>query len=104
MKGLEADQVITLTRDAAGKILAVELSDTERARGRENFDFYCFLIWPFVESTWLGAVSLMGLTPPPNQKTDVWVDFVQAQDKAQLVSLPFACVFNCGCLMAETAG
>ena len=63
LTGLENDQVITLVRDASGAILTVELSSQERRSGRENFDFYCFLIWPFIESTWLGAVSLMGLTP-----------------------------------------
>ena len=57
----------------------------ERKNGRENFDFYCFLIWPFIESTWLGAVSLMGLTPPPDQKSDVWVDVTKTQDVAQLL-------------------
>ena len=61
------------------------LSDTERKRGRENFDFYCFLIWPFVESTWLGAVALMGLTPPLELKTEVWLDVKKTQDAAQLL-------------------
>ena len=42
----------------------VALSESERACGRENFDFYCFLIWPFIEAGWLGAVSLLMLTPP----------------------------------------
>lgn len=27
-------------------------------------DFYCFLLWPFVESYWLAAVSLFSLVPP----------------------------------------
>lgn len=73
--GLERDGVVcvkrkTNTAGASGdgelqEIEAVELSDEERASGRENFDFYCFLIWPFIESSWLGAVSLLMLTPPP---------------------------------------
>lgn len=67
------------------KTLSAELSNTERTRGRENFDFYCFLIWPFVESTWLGAVSIMGLTPPLGSSADVWLDLKQAKEKAQLV-------------------
>ncbi|CAG8509781.1 6104_t:CDS:10, partial [Scutellospora calospora] len=41
----------------------VELSDAERAFGRENYDFYCFLIWPFVETYWLAAISLFSMTP-----------------------------------------
>ncbi|KAI7850552.1 putative acyltransferase [Circinella umbellata] len=39
----------------------VGLSDAERECGRENYDFLCFLIWPFVESYWLAAVSLFSL-------------------------------------------
>ncbi|CAG8637796.1 8623_t:CDS:2, partial [Cetraspora pellucida] len=41
----------------------VELSDAERAIGRENYDFYCFLIWPFVETYWLAVISLFSMTP-----------------------------------------
>ena len=83
--GLEKDQVITLDRDSTGEICSVGLHDTERKNGRENFDFYCFLIWPFVESAWLGAVSLMGLTPPSEEKSNVWVDLAKTQDAAQLL-------------------
>lgn len=91
LAGLELDGVITITRrerqtergavtkeignqasmDAApsvsSNIDALTLSATERSSGRENFDFYCFLIWPFVEASWLGAISLLMLTPPPSQ-------------------------------------
>ena len=86
LQGLEADNVIVLTRDATGKILTAELSDKERKSGRENYDFYCFLIWPFIESTWLAAVCLMSLTPPSASEKDVWIDFKQMQDQVQLVS------------------
>lgn len=41
----------------------VELSPEERASGRENYDFYCFLIWPFIETYWFAGVSLFALTP-----------------------------------------
>lgn len=86
LEGLEIDGVIALTRTATGDLSSVELSIAERSRGRENFDFYCFLIWPFVESAWLGAVSLMGLTPPlESTSSEIWLDLKQAQDKAQLV-------------------
>jgi 1-acyl-sn-glycerol-3-phosphate acyltransferase len=69
LAGLEKDDVIKISRSedptsGETKIDFVELSDTERAQGRENFDFYCFLIWPFIEAAWLGAMSLMMLTPP----------------------------------------
>ncbi|KAI4246773.1 MAG: hypothetical protein L6R40_001802 [Gallowayella cf. fulva] len=99
--GLQSDGVIKLTHpeilhgfdnDASPdpeKITAVELSSTERKNGRENFDFYNFLLWPFIESTWLGAVSLMGLTPPrvPSQQPqqDTWLDIRQAQETTQIL-------------------
>jgi glycerol-3-phosphate O-acyltransferase len=89
LKGLEADKVIEIIRDPQGKILEVGLADEEREAGRENYDFYCFLIWPFIEATWLGAVSLMGLTPSLGQPSDVWIDVAKAQSSAQLVSPPF---------------
>ena len=85
LDGLVSDGVITLTRGAAGDLRTAEISTAERSRGRENFDFYCFLIWPFVESAWLGAVSLMSLTPPFRSSSEVWLELKQAQDKAQLV-------------------
>lgn len=55
----------------------------ERKNGRENFDFYNFLLWPFIESTWLGAVSLMGLTPPGPSQSEAWLDIRQAQETTQ---------------------
>lgn len=65
LQGLEADSIVTVTRSAStSAIESVTLSQTERQSGRENFDFYCFLIWPFIESSWLSAVSLLMLTPP----------------------------------------
>lgn len=39
----------------------VSLSEQERINGREVFDFYCFLLWPFIESYWLAAVALTSL-------------------------------------------
>jgi hypothetical protein len=85
LRGLETDQVIELVRDSGGKISTVGLSDIERVAGRENYDFYCFLIWPFIEASWLGCVSLMGLTPPLGHTGDVWIDLTKAQNSAQLV-------------------
>jgi glycerol-3-phosphate O-acyltransferase len=83
--GLEADNVILIERDEEGNITKVGLSGAERAAGRENFDFYCFLIWPFIEASWLAAVSLMGLSPPLGQNGDIWVQVSKAQESAQLV-------------------
>ncbi|OTB01084.1 hypothetical protein M426DRAFT_323736 [Hypoxylon sp. CI-4A] len=85
--GLEDDRVLDLKRDEEGNILSIGLADEERAAGRENYDFYCFLIWPFIESTWLAAVSLMGLTPPlgQNDEEDAWIELAKAQNTAQLL-------------------
>ncbi|MCJ1404168.1 hypothetical protein MMC11_007393 [Xylographa trunciseda] len=83
LNGLERNSVITVSRDSDGTPLMVELSDIERKRGREDFDFYCFLIWPFCEASWLGAVSLLALTPPKGA-VDTWLQLNQVQDMAQL--------------------
>jgi hypothetical protein len=93
LQSLEAERVVNIVyKDPSTKkaIDYVELSDEERQRGRENYDFYCFLIWPFIESTWLAGVFILGLTPPKGHE-DVWVGVREAQDMAQLVrsSLPF---------------
>lgn len=74
-------------KDEADDTTYIELSDAERDCGRENHEFYCFLIWPFIEACWLGTVSLMGLTPPHGGPKDVWVDMKKAIDSAQLVSV-----------------
>ncbi|KAH7116012.1 glycerol-3-phosphate acyltransferase-like protein [Dendryphion nanum] len=83
---LESDNVIKITRSSSSPntITYVELSDSERETGRENYDFYCFLIWPFIESAWLGAVSLLMLTPPLGTSREVWLDMKKVQDRAQL--------------------
>ncbi|KAL8749508.1 MAG: hypothetical protein Q9184_006781 [Pyrenodesmia sp. 2 TL-2023] len=95
--GLESDGVIALGRQEPSNdhndlprpdshdIPFAELSSAERKIGRENFDFYNFLLWPFIESTWLGAVSLMGLTPPTPSQTGAWLDVRQTQETAQLL-------------------
>lgn len=87
LKQLEADKVILTSKgDNDNDISSIELHPTERSTGRENFDFYCFLIWPYIEAAWLGAVSLHMLTPPhPVSENESWVDFKKAQDLAQVL-------------------
>jgi glycerol-3-phosphate O-acyltransferase len=85
LSALEADNIIHIQRDGQGNIAKIGLSDAERAAGRENYDFYCFLIWPFIEASWLAAVSLMGLTPPVGENGDIWIQVSKAQSSAQLV-------------------
>ncbi|KAK2594591.1 hypothetical protein QQS21_007676 [Conoideocrella luteorostrata] len=85
LRGLEADHIVRLDRDEDGKVTTVGLSAEERKAGRENYDFYCFLIWPFIEASWLAAVSLMGLSPPPGVNGDIWIEQNKAQNSAQLL-------------------
>ncbi|OAL34714.1 hypothetical protein AYO20_05909 [Fonsecaea nubica] len=79
MQGLVRDDVLRVTEDSERM---VGLSDAERKSGRENYDLYCFLIWPFVDAAWLGAVSLLALVPPASSAG--WVDMQKAQNMAQL--------------------
>ena len=87
LHGLEADRIIQLERDENGDVVKIGLSNDERRAGRENYDFYCFLIWPFIEASWLAAVSLLGLSPAAGETEDVWVEVAKAQNSAQLVSI-----------------
>ncbi|KAK6436374.1 hypothetical protein LTR95_007432 [Oleoguttula sp. CCFEE 5521] len=87
LMGLEADQVLQTTfKD--GKVDTITLHPAERSIGRENFDFYCFLIWPFIEAAWLGAVSLFMLSTPRAAKhagASAWLPLPAVQDRAQLL-------------------
>ncbi|KHN99339.1 Phospholipid/glycerol acyltransferase [Metarhizium album ARSEF 1941] len=85
LRGLEADHIVRLDRDEGGSVTTIGLSAEERKAGRENYDFYCFLIWPFIEASWLAAVSLMGLSPPLGSNGDIWVEQNKAQNSAQLL-------------------
>lgn len=84
LHGLERDSVLKTTHDY--DTTYVELHPDERALGRDNFDFYNFLIWPFIEAAWLGAISLFMLTPSQaHGNFENWFDFRAVQDKAQLL-------------------
>lgn len=65
IQALEMDDVIL----CEGQLLG--LSPKERAAGRNNFDFFCFLIWPFIETCTFRpprlpsrACELTSLDPP----------------------------------------
>ncbi|GAA5814739.1 hypothetical protein MFLAVUS_008241 [Mucor flavus] len=67
---LADNQVIEVCEDGC-----IGLSDIERSCGRENYDFLCFMIWPFIESYWLAAISLFTLAPPSVAAQEpIWVD------------------------------
>ncbi|KAL0095889.1 acyltransferase [Phycomyces blakesleeanus] len=89
--GIESNTHRTITWLADNNVLEVTedgwvgLSDVERACGRENYDFLCFMIWPFIESYWLAAVSLFSLAPPSKSSTKepVWVENKLFANRAQ---------------------
>ena len=85
LRSLDAEKVLSVVRDMQDNVEFVELSIDERESGRENYDFYCFLIWPFIEASWLGAVSLMMLTPPTDYGGDGRLDMQKVQNQAQLL-------------------
>ncbi|RMZ79125.1 hypothetical protein DV738_g3425, partial [Chaetothyriales sp. CBS 135597] len=86
LAGLVRDDVLTSSEQPNGTV-TIGLSNTEREQGRENYDFYCFLIWPFVDASWLGAVSLLFLVPPApgtGPAASPWVEAKKAANLAQL--------------------
>lgn len=44
----------------------VEFSVSQLEKGSEIFDFYCFLLWPFIDGYWLATVSLLSILPKEN--------------------------------------
>lgn len=86
LRGLESDGVIAVTYkpDSSAEIDYVELAPKERAAGRENYDFYCFLLWPFIESSWLAGVSLFLLVPPAAHTGARSIPAKKLEDYAQL--------------------
>ncbi|KAJ1568809.1 hypothetical protein HK405_013563 [Cladochytrium tenue] len=75
--------VLSVEEDQHGESV-VTLSAEERRTGRETFDFYCFLLWPFIETYWLAAVSCFSLVPEdPNVSELTWVDDRIFTDRAQ---------------------
>ena len=88
LSGLEKDHVVRSFRNnvVSNEIEYIELHPQERTSGLENFDFYSYLIWPFIEACWLCTISLFMLTPPRDYPDfEGWLDFRVVQDKAQLL-------------------
>jgi hypothetical protein len=85
LRGLERDGVLATTKTDTGAYDTISLHPNERVSGRENFDFYCFLIWPFIEAAWLGAVSLFMLVPPATSPCTASASLKTVQDLAQLL-------------------
>lgn len=70
-------------------IVIVELSSTELGMGYEMFDFYCYLIWPFMDGFWISCVALFMLVPDLKDRetasgdATVWVEEKEFLNKAQ---------------------
>ena len=64
-----------VTRGADGD--AVSVSAAELLSGRENFDFYCFLLWPFIETYWLAIISLHAIPVDSLAQEGTFMDQVQ---------------------------
>ncbi|KAF3922617.1 hypothetical protein AA313_de0209346 [Arthrobotrys entomopaga] len=93
LKELEAEDVIHIgySSNSAKEVEYIEISPSERERGRENYDFYCFMIWPFIEGVWLAGVAVVGITPPEGKDgaDDGWIDSKRLLDVSQLLGKTF---------------
>ncbi|CAK3927439.1 Glycerol-3-phosphate acyltransferase [Lecanosticta acicola] len=86
LTSLVNDRVLSVSHSEDGKIDTISIHPEERALDLENFDFYNFLLWPFVEASWLGAIAVFMLAPPPaHASSEAWLDLKTFQDKAQLL-------------------
>ncbi|KAF3199581.1 hypothetical protein TWF192_005947 [Orbilia oligospora] len=89
LRELGADDVINVvySESSPDEVDYVELSPRERERGRENYDFYCFMIWPFIEGVWLAGVAVVGIAPPIGKDgaDEGWVDSKRFLDVSQLL-------------------
>ncbi|EMC91667.1 hypothetical protein BAUCODRAFT_79132 [Baudoinia panamericana UAMH 10762] len=88
LHGLQDDRVLTTARNKIvnNDIEDIALHPEELASGRENFDFYCYMIWPFVEASWLGTLSLFMLVPPAEHSdNEAWLRLRDVQTRAQLL-------------------
>lgn len=73
--------------------LLVELSSSELGKGYEMFDFYCYLLWPFMDGFWVTCIALFMLVPDlddqkkaierGNFNVTVWVDEKEFLNTAQ---------------------
>ncbi|WFC98494.1 hypothetical protein MYAM1_001222 [Malassezia yamatoensis] len=58
----DSNAIATMTDLREGRAM-LGIAEQERYKGRDSFDTYLFLIWPYVESYWLASVSLLALAP-----------------------------------------
>lgn len=97
LASLVKDKVLSTTTDSTGQISTISIHPDERALDLENFDFYNFLLWPFIEASWLGNIAIFMLAPPSSHtfslttqssetaEQTTWIDLKTFQDAAQLL-------------------
>ena len=93
LEKLVLSNVVVIGKDEKTQDLWVTLSSEERRTGRETFgnfcltlDFYCFLLWPFIETYWLCAVSLYTILPDKSSNPSGlhWIDSRAFIDRSQV--------------------
>lgn len=77
LKALADQDVVVLDKQddplhPTHKETIIRISPKEVSQGRENFDFYCFFVWPFVDGFWLTLVALFSLTPTLEQTAEYY--------------------------------
>ncbi|KXS21141.1 acyltransferase-domain-containing protein [Gonapodya prolifera JEL478] len=72
---LEDKGVVAVERSGVADELSgtVSLAKEEVKNGRETYDLFCFLLWPFVEAYWVATVGLFTLVHDGGGYSD-WVD------------------------------
>lgn len=87
---LEQESVLAVSVDPKTGEKSISVAEPEIQRGKEIFDFYCFLLWPFLDGFWLALVSLFSLIPEKHTEVNadtklLWVDEKEFLNKAQVL-------------------
>lgn len=83
---LREDGIIrTLKGPSGGEFDYIEILEGMRPEDLRHLDFYCLLLWPFVESAWLAAIFLFALSPPRGADGNTWLEMSKVQKVNQEV-------------------
>ncbi|ANB11760.1 hypothetical protein AWJ20_4582 [Sugiyamaella lignohabitans] len=72
-------QGILTAHDEASDI--VEMSNAEMIREGEVFDFYCYLLWPFIDGYWTASITLFALAPYKRVPANLFYNMAQTLAK-----------------------
>lgn len=67
---LHEQRVVVIQDDGT---LLLKFSTNELSSG-EIFDFYCYVLWPFIDGYWLTSISLFTLVPEYDDNVTLWVE------------------------------